>query len=81
MEFFGTYRNLKLGENYLVYYNYTKKLNCKLIKVTRKGYNLLNIDTNKCILRQHLYPSRKRMSENEIDQWWFLMSARLIFEK
>ena len=29
--------------------------NCKFIKVTRKGFNILNIDTNRCILKTHVY--------------------------
>ena len=32
-----------------------KKQLCKFIKVTRKGFNFLNIETSKCILRSHLY--------------------------
>jgi hypothetical protein len=28
---------------------------CKFIKVTRKGFNLLNVATNKCICKSHLY--------------------------
>lgn len=29
---------------------------CKFIKVTKKGYNMLNIKTSKCIFRNHMYP-------------------------
>ena len=29
--------------------------NCKLIKVTRKGFNILNLDTNRVLLQRHLY--------------------------
>ena len=57
---------------------YTKKLTLghlyvsrneivKFIQVTRKGFNLLNIKTNKCILRGHAYCpkwSRKDIPEN-----------------
>lgn len=41
-----------LGEHYHIG-SYEKE--CKFIKVTPKGYNLLNIKTNKCILKRHIY--------------------------
>ena len=44
---------LTLGEEYMVGYN--KMCRCRLIKTTAKGFNFLNLETNKCILKQHLY--------------------------
>jgi hypothetical protein len=29
--------------------------NCRFIKVTRKGFNILNLDTDRTILKTHLY--------------------------
>lgn len=29
--------------------------NCRFIKVTPKGFNILDLDTNRCILRKHIY--------------------------
>lgn len=29
--------------------------NCRFIKVTRKGFNILNLDTSCCVLKRHLY--------------------------
>jgi hypothetical protein len=31
----------------------------KLIKVTRTGYNFLNVKTNKCVFKSHFYPLKK----------------------
>lgn len=51
-------RTLSLGDEYRVMTNSYNNLHCKLIKVTPKGYNLLNIETNKCVLYPHIYPSK-----------------------
>lgn len=32
---------------------------CKFIRVTKTGYNFLNVDTGKCIFRKHWYKSKK----------------------
>jgi hypothetical protein len=29
--------------------------NCRFIKVTRKGFNILDLDTSRCVLKRHLY--------------------------
>ena len=38
---------------------------CKLIQPTEKGYNFLDIETNKCLLKHHLYPYRKWNTEQK----------------
>jgi hypothetical protein len=50
--------NLVLGEDYIVWYGQKPEL-CKFIQPTEKGFNFLNLDTSKCILKRHLYPSKK----------------------
>jgi len=52
----------ELGCNYRVQFGYREDrfVICKLIKVTKTGYNFLNIETNKCIMKQHLYPTKMR---------------------
>lgn len=50
---------LELGEMYIVSWMGNNPIRCKFIQPTRCGYNFLNIKTNKCILKQHLYPSKK----------------------
>lgn len=57
------FRSFKLGALYQTLYNKV----VKFIKVTPKGYNLLDIETNKCIMRHHLYSrdfSYKEIPEN-----------------
>ena len=48
-------RTFKLGSLYEITSPYGPRRIVKFIKVTRKGYNLLDMDTHKCILRGHLY--------------------------
>ena len=54
---------LQLGRHYIVYWqNYggwKRKMVCKFIQPTKCGYNFLNLETNKCVLPRHLYPSKK----------------------
>ena len=45
---------LTLGDEVEVYW-YLPKLNCRFVKVTKKGFNILDLDTNRMIFRQHLY--------------------------
>jgi|LakMenEpi03Aug12_release.lakeMendotaPanAssembly.Ray.scaffolds.fasta_scaffold314370_2 hypothetical protein len=47
--------DLKLGEFYDVSYYNGKIIKTRMIKVTRKGFNLLNLLTNRCLLHRHLY--------------------------
>jgi hypothetical protein len=51
-------KKLKLGKHYVIWFGYKNKMMCKFIQPTKCGFNFLNLDTNKCILRQHLYPSK-----------------------
>ena len=40
----------------------------KLIKVTAKGYNILDESSNKCILRKHMYPKESDFISS--DSFW-----------
>ena len=48
------YMTFTLGEEYWVKWG-RKWVLCRFIKVTRKGFNLLNLETHKCLVRHHLY--------------------------
>ncbi len=58
-----TTHRMSLGELYLVSPDINKHHVCRLVKVTPKGYNLLDIDTNKCVIYPHLYPYKKVSNE------------------
>ena len=58
-EWYYIIRKLELGKDYNVWFYFNKKMNCRFIKVTAKGYNFLNLETNKCILKHHLSQSTK----------------------
>ena len=68
---------LELGKDYLVYWSYMKKMNCRFIQPTRCGFNLLDLETNKCILPKHLYPSK---CENHLNEKWFWINRKLKIE-
>ena len=62
-------RRLELGVDYRIKTTYRfrtpnvmghkcRHLVCRFVKVTPKGFNLLDLETSKCILKQHLYDSK-----------------------
>ena len=63
-------KKLKLGAKYLVRFSYRNYIPCKFIQPTRCGFNFLNLKTNKCILRRHLYRSKYEDFSN--DTWFFI---------
>lgn len=66
---------LKLGKQYVVRWAGSKKIRlCVLIQPTEKGYNFLDIDTKKCVLKQHLYRSKAKYHK---DDTYFWLNERL----
>lgn len=68
-------QKLKLGQEYWVCWKSQRKTTkCRLIQVTPKGYNLLDLRTDKCLLYPHMYPSKcenhvKDTTETEMYFW------------
>lgn len=60
-DFFSNKRlvRIDLGEECLVSMWGKTPRHCKLIQPTPKGYNFLDLATNKCILTPHIYPYKK----------------------
>lgn len=56
---------LTLGKHYVVTFYKQLKI-CKFIKVTAKGYNLLDLDSNICFLRKHVYPIKHKGEPTEM---------------
>ena len=52
-------QKLSLGLLYSMTSKYQHTITVKFIKVTKTGYNFLNIETNKCVCKYHLYPFKK----------------------
>ena len=69
---------LTLGEYYIIHFGYQNKMMCKFIQPTKYGFNFLNLNTNKCILKHHLYPSK---CENHISGDWYWINDRMNIEK
>lgn len=47
--------SLSIGDDLTVYFGNKCYPNCRFVKVTRKGFNILNLDTNRCILKKPVY--------------------------
>lgn len=70
---------LELGSDYSVGFGVYDRhiVDCKFIQVTEKGFNLLNLKTNKCILKRHLYISK--YSQHQDGTWFCIdVSVRVI---
>jgi hypothetical protein len=48
-------RTFNLGDDLVFIRGNKVHLNCRFVKVTRKGFNILDLDTNRCLLQKHLY--------------------------
>ncbi len=55
---------LELGKTYWVSLFNRPLVECQFIQTTPKGFNLLDVNTSKCVLKPHLYHP-KRLNENE----------------
>lgn len=54
---------LTIGDDLAVYCYGRCKPNCRFVKVTRKGFNIVDLDTNRCLLKKHVYA--KGMGQKE----------------
>ncbi len=53
VDFYG--KKFTLGEVYYLQFRRHKPMRCEFIQVTQFGYNFLNLDTHRCVLKRHLY--------------------------
>jgi hypothetical protein len=74
-------KKMRLGSCYLVKLNGKWHL-CRFIKVTRKGFNLLDVNTNRCLkLNGHLYAPKWRDKKDRPpqtipdDEVWFKVNV------
>jgi hypothetical protein len=69
---FGFYdKKMKLGSDYMVRKD-GKWYLCRFIKTTRKGFNLLDLNTNKCLrIPGHFYAKKWSGKEIPDDEVWF----------
>lgn len=51
--------NLTLGEDYIVFIWGKPAGICRFIQPTEKGFNFLNLETSKSVMKHHIYPSKK----------------------
>lgn len=68
-------KKLELGKNYYVGFSYKDIVKCKFIQTTKSGFNFLNLQTNKCILKHHLYRSKYDIHS---DGNWFWVNQFMI---
>ena len=78
-------KKLVLGEDYIVSWFGKNPKEVRLIQPTEKGYNFLDMKTNKCILKHHLYPSKKLQENNyyakDPKDLWFWITEYLNIDK
>jgi hypothetical protein len=53
--FVGQYMTLTLGDDFAIAGWRRIRPNCRFVKVTPKGFNFIDLDTNRTILKSHLY--------------------------
>lgn len=51
---------------------------CQFIQPTKCGFNFLNLNTNKCILKHHLYPSK--CDYHKSGDWFWVNNRMIITE-
>ena len=69
-------QHLTLGKHYMVYIG-NEPTPCKLIQVTPCGYNLLNLRTDRCILKRHLYVPKSERERYSGDKKFFFAPSYL----
>ena len=73
-------RKLKLGEYYSLKWDKwssdKKYYQVRFIQPTEKGYNFLDLQTAKCLLKHHLYPS-KHPEHTKKNETWFWINENL----
>ncbi len=87
-----SWRTMELGQRFVVSHrrlesNWDSMTILRLIKVTSKGFNLLNEETGQCVLPRHLYPSKstfngydKPMSFRVPNYWTYRLIDNDMFE-
>jgi len=59
------YEEMTLGQDYSMRRMSGRVLVCRFIKVTPKGFNLLDLSTSRCVCRRHFY-TREFSGDKEI---------------
>lgn len=79
---------LELGKDYIIWWGpndmkYASNISiCKFIQPTRCGFNFLDMNTSKCILPRHLYPTKQSKGKS-IKKFFInsLMHTKLIHKE
>lgn len=66
-----TIHRLSLGEEVIITYR-NSSYPFKLIKVTPKGYNFLNLTSDKCPFYPHFYPSKNELFPHPTKMTFFI---------
>lgn len=67
-----------LGKDYTVKIGWGPTVLCRFIKPTNCGYNFLDLETNHCVLNQHLYPSK---CENHSSGDWYWIHKNWVIKE
>ena len=64
---------LELGGLYYLSFFGRRAVKTRFIQPTPKGFNFLNLQTHKCVLRHHLYPSKYMKKVRDEDNWFTII--------
>lgn len=63
-------KSLILGDGFIFTYRGFYPREVILIQPTEKGYNFLDVNTNKCVLKRHLYPDKNTLEKENSLLFW-----------
>ncbi len=74
-------QTMSLNKEYLVKHkSFDRIVKLRLIKVTPKGFNLLNEENGKCVLDRHLYPNKKTLKTYDDPMTFFVFKDWIFIE-
>lgn len=69
---------LTLGEEYTIFMWGKPVGLCRFIQPTEKGFNFLNLETSKCIMKHHIYPLKKYGDNDTFNLWKNILFMKII---
>lgn len=71
---------LIVDETYLICNSINGIRYVRFVRSTSKGYNFLNIKTNKLIYKTHMYPSKESQHVGKNELWFWLPHNLIVVE-
>jgi hypothetical protein len=62
---------LEVGKHYILVIR-KKIIIAKFIKTTKKGFNFLNLNTNECIMKRHIYRFKNKYEDEYVENLYWV---------